>query len=363
MAASQEFDRRAILAAGGLALLPAQVLAIARGEGAWSKLLTVPYRGKQDDIAFGSAARGWYGNGQGLLYRTDDGGDSWREVWRRPGTFVRALGFLDERTGILGNVGVGSFPDVSDRTPLYRTVDGGESWAPVTAIEGPMPEGICAIDVVRTTMIDRGRPATREIVHAAGRVGAPAHYLQSVDRGESWTSKDLSQLTAALFDVKFRDHRTGFLAGTSDADLKLARGLILRTDDGGRTWREVYRSTRPMETVWKLHFPSGSIGYASVQSYDAETAQRFLAKTEDGGATWTELPLVNDRAWRSFGIGFATSSLGWVGGTTGGLETRDGGRTWAPAMIGKAVNKFRFVDAGRARRVYAIGSEIHRLDL
>jgi hypothetical protein len=43
---------------------------------AWRKLLTEPYRGKQDDIAFVDPDHGWFGNGQGKLYATRDGGES-----------------------------------------------------------------------------------------------------------------------------------------------------------------------------------------------------------------------------------------------------------------------------------------------
>jgi photosystem II stability/assembly factor-like uncharacterized protein len=364
--------RRTLLAGGTAAALLPSCSAKTGVESAslpatltWEKLPTAPFRGKQDDIAFGSSLRGWYGNGEGLVFRTDDAGDSWQQVWAQPGTFVRALGFFDAETGILGNVGVGSFPNVKDRTPLYRTSDGGKTWAPVTQIDGPVPEGICAIEISRSMIIDRGHPSSRNIVHAAGRVGGPAHYLRSTDGGVSWKSWDLSALTAAIYDVKFLNQKTGFIAGSSDADLRIAVGLILRTDDGGNSWRVVYRSARAVEAVWKLHFPSKSVGYGSVQSYDPTptNTQRYVAKTVDGGATWTEVPLVNDAKWRSFAIGFANEQVGWVGGNLGGLETRDGGATWRPVEMGKAVNKIRFVDAGNSRRAYAIGSEVHRLVL
>lgn len=332
---------------------------------AWEKLPTEPFKGKQDDIAFGSGARGWFGNGNGFVFRTDNGGDSWTRVWEKPGTFVRALGFIDENRGVLGNVGVGSFPNVKDSTPLYRTTDGGATWNAASEIRGPVPQGICAIDIVRTMTIDRGNRGERVVVHAAGRVGGPAHYLRSLDDGATWTSYDLSHLTAAIFDVKFIGHRTGFLAGSSDADLRKAVGLILRTDDGGNSWRVVYRSARPVEAVWKLHFPSAKVGYGSVQSYDPDPAntKRFVAKTTDGGATWEEVLLLDDHKWRSFGIGFASEQVGWVGGNLGGLETRDGGLTWRPVEMGKAVNKIRFVEDGRSRNAYAVGSDVYRLKL
>lgn len=360
-------DRRSLMLAGVAAtLLPSCVTRRRHSEDlVWHRLPTELFPGKQDDIAFSSPSRGWYGNGKGLLYRTDDGGESWAKVWQKPGAFVRALGFIDALHGVMGNVGVGSFPGVTDPTPLYRTADGGESWQAVNAIDGPVPSGICAIEIVRSAYIDRGELAERAIFHAAGRVGGPAHYLRSADGGMTWRSVDLTDQTAAIYDVKFVGLRTGFIAGSSDADLTKARGLILRTDDGGDTWQEVFRSARSFETVWKLHFPTESTGYGTIQSYDPDPAnvQRYVGKTRDGGRSWLEVPLVTDAKWRSFGIGFADEELGWVGGNLGGLETRNGGASWIPVEMGKAVNKIRFIGSGRERRAFAIGSELHRLDL
>lgn len=358
-------DRRSLLAGAAATVLGSCTTKLLIPQTlTWEKLSTEPFSGKQDDIAFANPSRGWFGNGKGLLYRTDDGGNSWTKVWEQRGTFVRALGFLDESTGILGNVGVGSFPGVTDTTPLYRTVDGGRSWVPPTIV-GPTPIGICAIDVVRAAFIDRGHRAEETVVHAAGRVGGPAHYLWSADAGLTWRSRDLSHLTAAIYDVKYLGPKTGFIAGSSDPDISKARGLILRTDDGGNSWQEVFRSARNVETVWKLHFPTDQTGYGTIQSYDPDKAnvQRFLVKSENGGRSWFEIPLIANPLWRSFGVGFASEKLGWVGGNLGGLETRDGGINWAPVEMGKAVNKIRIVGRGKNRKAFAIGSEIHRLDL
>ncbi|SMF61125.1 WD40/YVTN/BNR-like repeat-containing protein [Allosphingosinicella indica] len=357
--------RQSLIGGAALGLLPSCVTASQeRAPLLWEKLAAEPYDGKQDDIAFASDRRGWYGNGKGLIYRTDDGGDSWARVCEKPGTFVRALGFWNENEGVFGNVGIGSFPGVSDPVPLYWTEDGGVSWT-AASIDGERPQGICAIEIVRAPFIDRGERAERLTIHAAGRVGGPAHYLRSLDRGRSWSSTNLGALTAAIFDVKFISPSIGFLAGSSDGDLARARGLILRTDDGGASWREVFRSTRDVETVWKLHFPSTSVGFGTIQSYDSDPAnvQRFVAKTTDGGRSWKEMPLVRNARWRSFGVGFASETLGWVGGNIGGLETRDGGTTWSPVEMGQAVNKIRFVGEGGRRRAFAIGTGVYRLDL
>lgn len=356
-------NRRTLLFGGvlasGLLILPT------RASAEWRRLPTEPYTGKQDDIFFISREIGWYGNGKGKIFKTTDGGLSWRKVLDQPGTFVRSLGFIDADCGVMGNVGPGSFPNVTDPHPLYRTIDGGLSWSPVISIDGPVPQGICAIDILSYPFINAGVLERRPTMYAAGRVGGPAHFLTSKDRGLSWTSRDLTASTGMILDVKFLDERIGFIAGCSDANVENSHARVLKTVDGGKSWRIVYESQRPWEITWKLAFPSRSTGYVTVQSYnpDQKVTQRFVTKTDDGGDTWHELPLIADPSFTEFGIGFVNERRGWVGGTHGGLQTSDGGRSWKPADIGTAVNKIRVVRDSQGVMVAAIGSEVRLLDL
>jgi photosystem II stability/assembly factor-like uncharacterized protein len=328
----------------------------------WTRLPTEPYRGKQDDIFFVTPERGWYGNGDGKVFRTDDGGASWTLVWSQPGTYVRALGFLDADHGLLGNIGTEYFPGVSDEVPLYQTADGGATWTPVTLPAAPVVKGICAIDIVHSTYIDAGRKATRTVIHAAGRVGGPAYVLRSIDGGATWTTLDLNAQAAMILDVKFFDEMNGLVMASSDAAVERTNALILRTVDGGKSWTEAYRSARPMELIWKASFPTREVGYATIMSYDEAHPARFVAKTTDGGASWQELPLDAAAGTIEFGIGFASPELGWIGTGPGGLQTRDGGRTWTPVELGQATNKIRIVPAPGGFVAYAIGVEVHRLD-
>lgn len=329
----------------------------------WRELPTTPYNGKQDDIAFVNPDTGWYGNGAGKLYRTDDGGETWTQLWDQPGTFIRALGFVDAQTGFLGNVGVGYYPNVADTRPLYRTDDGGRSWTPVVADNISIVAGVCGIDIVREQRIFQGALRTETIIHAAGRVGGPAAMLRSVDGGETWRVLDLNAHAGMILDVKFFDAAHGLVCAASATDLSQANALILRTSDGGVTWQEAYRSARPFENCWKMSFPSRNVGYATVQNYAEGATARVLVKTVDGGRNWRELPLVDNAQVREFGIGFVDENWGWIGATTGGFETRDGGATWTPVEMGRAVNKIRIVRDGARARAFAIGVNVHRLDL
>lgn len=345
--------RQALIGAAGLTVAGCATPPSApRAE--WRALPTEPYHGKQDDIFFVSPDLGWYGNGAGKLFHTADGGESWTKIWEQPGTFIRALGFLDAQRGFLGNVGTNYFPNVTDTHPLYRTADGGVSWTSINAPGIEAVAGICSIDILRWRRMT--------LIHAGGRVGGPAMILRSMDGGESWRVIDLSAHAGMILDVKFFDAMNGFVCASSSANIEEGNALILRTRDGGETWAPAYRGARPFENSWKMHFPSRQVGYATVQNYAEGASARVVLKTVDGGESWRELQLVDDAHVREFGVGFMDENWGWVGGSTTGFETRDGGATWTPIDMGRAVNKIRILPHGRHTRAFAIGAEVRRLD-
>jgi photosystem II stability/assembly factor-like uncharacterized protein len=107
------------------------------------------------------------------------------------------------------------------------------------------------------------------------------------------------------------------------------------------------------------------VGYSTVQNYneDPTIAQRAVAKTEDGGRTWRELPVTNNHAYQEFGVGFVDARRGWVGGGSGGFETCDGGRHWHAVDMGTKVNKIRILRMPQNKiRVFAVGQGVYRLD-
>jgi photosystem II stability/assembly factor-like uncharacterized protein len=331
-------------------------------DAGWQLLPTEAFRGKQDDIHFIDPNTGWYVNGDGKIYKTVDGGLQWALQLTQPGTYFRTVGFIDAKLGFAGNIGTDYYPGVTDTVPLYRSDDGGANWVAVV-VPGPPVKGLCAIDVLHTPFIHAGVLAQRAVIHAAGRVGGPAVLLRSLDGGANWVNVALPSTIGMVQDLKFFDAANGLLFAGTDADVSRARALIMLTRDGGVTWQEVYRSTRSFELMWKASFPTRDIGYATVQSYDPDTkmSQRFVVKSNDGGRSWAELPLIDDHGVREFGIGFVTPELGWVGANKTGYETRDGGKTWAPVAMGRAVNKIRVLPTADGFVAYAIGTQVHKL--
>ena len=355
----------AVGAGAGVQHLAAQPTAPAESaaSGEWQTFTTEAYRGKRDSISFVDATHGWYGTGAGDLFRTTDGGTSWQKIASRPGTFVRAVGFVDRQNGFIGNIGTDYYPDVTDTTPLYRTRDGGVTWEAVDTGEVTI-KGVCAIDILLTRRIYHGELQPRTVIHAAGRVGGPTGMLRSVDGGASWSVIDMSAHAGMILDVKFFDENTGLVFAATNADPAQAEGLVLRTEDGGKTWKEVYRSGRKFELIWKASFPdSGETGYATVQSYDPARATQLVIRSDDRGRSWREIEMAQDKTARQFGIGFVSKDVGFVGTAAGGFATRDGGVTWERAPIARAANKFQTVPTATGQRLYAIGTEVQAIDL
>lgn len=332
-------------------------------EKGWEKLKTERYPGKQDDIAFINENEGWYVNGYGNIYHTNDGGENWEKQLEKKGTFFRCIAFVDSLNGFAGTVGTDYFPNVTDTIPLYRTTDGGKTWNPVS-YEGPYVKGLCAIDIVKEQFINHGKTDYKVHIYAVGRVGSPANMMVSHDGGLTWKSNSMDMDCKMLFDIKMFDKQTGFACAATDEAIDKSNALILKTNDGGKTWKKVYQSKRPFETTWKVSFPTEKVGYVTIQSYnpDPSAIQQRVAKTTDGGETWQEINLVEDASAREFGIGFIDENHGFVGTMNSGYETKDGGKTWTTVDLGRACNKIRiYKDTNGKVYGYAIGVDVFKL--
>jgi photosystem II stability/assembly factor-like uncharacterized protein/pimeloyl-ACP methyl ester carboxylesterase len=330
-------------------------------EKGWKKLNTSRYPGKQDDITFINENEGWYVNGYGSIYHTKNSGETWEKQLEKKGTFFRCITFVDSLRGFAGTVGTDYFPNVTDTIPLYGTTDGGKTWNPVS-YSGPYVKGLCAMDIVREQYINHGKIDYKIHIYGVGRVGSPANMMVSHDGGLTWKSTPIKK-GKMLFDINMFDPKNGIACSASSDDVSKSNALLLKTKNGGKTWKKVYQSNRPFETTWKVSFPTEKVGYVTIQSYnpDPNVKQQCIAKTTDGGKTWNEINLVEDAGAREFGIGFIDENHGFVGTMNSGYETKDGGLTWTPINLGMACNKIRiYRDASGKIYGYAIGVDVFR---
>lgn len=300
---------------------------------------------RHDDIFFLDDDTGWLINTEGQVHHTTDGGTSWTHLHTRDGGFFRSVAFANDQLGWIGSLN--RFNDPQPDQALYETTDGGTTWTNISdRIVGPEAVGICGLWI-----------ADESTIYGVGRWSGPAVFIRSTDGGASWESQDLSPTVTGLVDVYFASPQEGLIiggrgVGNSAEAQASSRTVIMGTDDGGDTWDVRYESATEGSWGWKFTFPSALVGYAAVQG---PTPGGIVLKTTDGGQTWTELPVDLDVGFS--GIGFATETLGWVGGDRRAVyETQDGGLTWELVRLGESMNRFRMMDSGigfaSGRRVY-----------
>lgn len=315
----------------------------------WQTLPNAPARAtsRHNDVYFVTPQIGWVVNGAAEIWRTTDGGNSWRLQFSRSQTHLRSVAFVDSLRGWAGNVGEGEF-GTTDPTPLYHTTNAGNTWNPVTTFDGPMPKGLCGMYVVNDST-----------VVGVGRVRGPAFFIRTTDAGQTWVSKDMSAYAAGLIDVHFFDPNRGFAVGLTNVNHEQSSGIVLYTDDGGATWEERFRTTRTGEWNWKISFPTPEVGYASLQR-NSQSPIYFL-KSTDGGATWEE-KLFQQAYYFVQGIGFVNEREGWIGGnsTSPVYHTTDGGETWQPDDLVSRLNRMRFLSDTLG---YAVGSTVIKYTL
>ncbi|MFD6184726.1 WD40/YVTN/BNR-like repeat-containing protein [Streptomyces goshikiensis] len=194
---------------------------------------------------------------------------------------------------------------------------------------------------VKTTGKDsrfRGLAAvSRSTAWVAGSKGT---VLRTVDGGRSW--RDVSPPGAVAEGLELRDIEA-FDARRAVA-LSIGEGeasRVLRTEDGGATWKEAFRNPDPRAFYDCLTFFDSRHGLAMSDPVDGKF--RILS-TDDGGRSWEVLPATGMPDALPGEAGFAASgqclvSAGsrdvWLA-TGGGVVSRvlhsaDRGRTWKVA--------------------------------
>src|SRR5262249_55169024 len=130
-----------------------------------------------------------------------------------------ALSFADAQTGyaagrIQGGEGI-----------LFKTTDGGATWS-FLRIDGvkQTPTAIYMVDAETGWM--GGATSVDQNLDDEGEPGGPSDLLMTTDGGKTWQSQ--VRLPVSIYDLQFLDKTTGWASGS--------KGAIYHTTNGGQTW-------------------------------------------------------------------------------------------------------------------------------
>lgn len=203
-----------------------------------------------------------------------------------------------------------------------------------------------------------GRAATAQDLVAVyftsattGWVAGDGGYLAStIDAGRTWTPYPLGTKDD-INEIYFRNDENGYLvAGTK----------MFITKDGGRSWKEtrIYRPEdfpRATPEFLSIRFADKKRGLAigSLLNAKEEVIDSLVMKTDDGGDTWRRVPVPSKK--ELFHLDFNGSSRAWIVGDEGLiLTTSDSGATWQAQQSGTNLPLYN-VDFRDDNEGYAVG--------
>ena len=147
---------------------------------------------------------------------------------------------------------------------------------------------------------------------------------------------------------------TVFLTGNLHTDQTTLYGILLSSEDGGKTWTEPAKRLRSsaLEQIQFADFAHGWVGGVKLEPLPRDP---FLLATSDGGKTWRERPMFEDARYGSIQqFWFDSAQTGELifdrsQGSTKSYElydTQTAGDTW---NIKEATNKQPRLTKARAR--------------
>ena len=273
-------------------------------------------------VCFTDVNHGTAVGAQGAIYRTDDGGSSWAGQ-QIGGPGLQTVGFADADNGFATGY----------EARILHTANGGKTW------EQQFQNGfylwfadISVTDAYHATAVGQG-----------GRI------LHTSDGGTNWILQSENP-GYNLYGVDFIDAQNGFAVGD--------HGTILRTTNGGGNWtsQNIGDDNTNLFSVSFLDINNGLIVGNDFNSV-------LVLKTTDGGQNWTSVP--NSIPETLYDVQFVSSQVAFAVGNEGVIyKSSDGGLNWVQQVDGKStgLHSVSFINELVGTAVGENGTILHTTD-
>ena len=246
------------------------------------------------DVCAVSSKEGYVVGDRGAILRTKDGGSVWNAQDSRTTECFGATHFVSPQNGWA----------VAEAGVVLHTTNGGSVWQ--RQASGTTQELLAVFFVDKNT---------------GWCVGSAGEIIHTENGGKTWQRQE-SGTAWNLFDVHFTSKQRGWAVGMS--------GTILSTLDGGDHWylASISRSHSSF-LLDAVTFVTADIGWVVGLDLRSLGMDGLILHTENGGKTWQRQESYTANFLDD--VFFISEIKGWIVGKEGlVLHTKDGGQNWRP---------------------------------
>ncbi len=270
-----------------------------------------------------SCVRGNASNGDGV-YKSIDGGKTWRNVGLEDSQTIGAVRVHPRNPDIVYVAALGHLWGPNDMRGVYRSTDGGDTWKQVLTRGRDAGAVDLAMDPGNPRVLYASFWQVRRNPYHFDSGGPGSGLFKSTDGGDTWT-----ELSHAPGMPRGVEGRIGVTVSPANPErvwalVEAADGGVFRSDNGGRTWTRVNEQNILRQRAWYYDHI-----FADPQNADTVYALNTgMYRSIDGGRTFTA---VRTPHGDNHGLWIAPDNpQRMIESNDGGANvTYDGGRTWS----------------------------------
>ena len=274
--------------------------------------------------------RGNVGAGDGI-YRSLDGGKTWAHVWTQVGQIGKIA--VDPRdSGVAFAAVLGHAFGPNPERGVYRTRDGGKTWRQVLKKDADTGASDVALDPSNPNIVFAGLWQVRRYPWDLASGGPGSGLYVSRDGGDTWTQLTGKGLPGGIWG------KVGVAVAPADgrrvyALIEAADGGLYRSDDGGESWTLASGA----HDLRQRAFYYSTITVNPANPDEVWCPQVPMLKSIDGGRTFSQVAHMHHGDNHDLWID-PKDPKRMIGGNDGGVDiSLDGGETWVapPLPIGQ----------------------------
>lgn len=284
-----------------------------QAQGSW-QILAQPTEHDLRKLAFIDATHGWVAGDAGTVLHTEDGGVTWTRQSLPSDIDLVDVRVIDSQHGwALGQVRGST--DADHKSAVFRTQDGGKSWAMVSEFNA-LFNALDFVDALNGSL-----------------VGHEGVILRTLDGGLTWETPRIESQETALWTIRSIEFLTPEFGIAMGGDYDVT-GVVWRTFDGGASWTHMRVAGEPVFAVHAFD-PDNLLCVGGDLDYGAG-----MVRSDRRGDAWDFTDL---RIWgQAQALAFRDPYVGWsplgVAGTA--MFTNDSGQTWTAVMTPEGLAMF-----------------------